>query len=155
LDPNRLDGNPQFPDGSGRSTFTPEVAVADYSPVIGVHPDLGDGTTVASPSGRPAKNLVDQSTISWDTTNKSANSGLLRKNATCKLKDATDGLSHTIMYAESAGRPNIFQHGIQVQGDIATVHQNGGGWSRPASDITLHGSLNDGSQLNGSCPMNC
>ncbi|HEY2760651.1 MAG TPA: DUF1559 domain-containing protein, partial [Pirellulales bacterium] len=68
---------------------------------------------------------------------------------------ALDGLSHTIMYAESAGRPQIYQHGIQVQGDITTVHQNGGGWSRPASDITLHGSLNDGSQLNGSCPMNC
>ncbi len=29
-DPTRLDGNPQYPDRSGRSTFTPEVAVSDY-----------------------------------------------------------------------------------------------------------------------------
>jgi prepilin-type N-terminal cleavage/methylation domain-containing protein/prepilin-type processing-associated H-X9-DG protein len=155
LEPTRLDANPQYPTPAGYSTWIPVVAVSDYSPVIGVHPDLGDGTTVASPSGRPAKNLVDQSTISWDTANKSANSGLLRKNATCKLKDATDGLSHTVMYAESAGRPSIFQHGIQSTQDLTTYHQNGGGWSRAASDITLHGSLNDGSQLNGSCPLNC
>jgi prepilin-type N-terminal cleavage/methylation domain-containing protein/prepilin-type processing-associated H-X9-DG protein len=155
LDPTRLDANPQTPTPAGYSTWTPVVAVTDYSPVIGVHPDLGDGTSVTSPSGRPAKNLVDQQTISWDATNKSANSGLMRKNATCKLKDALDGLSHTIMYAESAGRPYIFQNGVQVPGDLLTVHQNGGGWGRAATDLTLHGSLNDGSQLNGPCPLNC
>jgi prepilin-type N-terminal cleavage/methylation domain-containing protein/prepilin-type processing-associated H-X9-DG protein len=155
LDPNRLDGDPQVPDASGHAAWTPEVAVTDYSPVIGVHPDLGDGVTVASPSGRPALNLVDEATISWDATNKSATSGLMRKNAICKLKDALDGLSKTIMYAETAGRPYIFQNGIQAPGDLSTVHQNGGGWSRAATDVTLHGSLNDGSQLNGPCPLNC
>jgi len=155
LDPNRLDGDPQVPDASGHTVWTPEVAVTDYSPVVGVHPDLGDGTTVTSPSGRPAQNLVDESTISWDATNKSANSGLMRKNATCRLKDALDGLSHTIMYAESAGRPNIWRNGVQVPGDVMTVHQNGGGWARAATDVTLHGSLYDGSQLNGPCPLNC
>jgi prepilin-type N-terminal cleavage/methylation domain-containing protein/prepilin-type processing-associated H-X9-DG protein len=155
LDPNRLDGDPQLPDGAGNGSWTPLVAVTDYSPVIGVHPDLGDGTTVPSPSGRPAKNLVDESTISWDSTNKSATSGLMRKNATCRLKDASDGLSKTILYAESAGRPYIFRNGVQVPGDLATLHQNGGGWARAATDLTLHGSLYDGSQLNGPCPLNC
>src|SRR5262249_35856190 len=115
LDQNRLDGNPQTPDGQGNSVFTPEVAVSDYSPVIGVHPDLGNQAGI-SPSGRPLLNLVDQATISFDppttasapaSPNKSGNRGLLRKNATWKVKDALDGLSHTIMYAESAGRPNI------------------------------------------------
>ena len=163
LDPNRWDGDPQVPDASGHPAWTPEVAVTDYSPVVGVHPDLGNVSGI-SPSGRPLLNLVDQATISFDPPtiagapakpNNSANSGLMRKNATCRLKDATDGLSKTIMYAESAGRPYIFQNGVQAPGDLSTVHQNGGGWSRAATDVTLHGSLNDGSQLNGPCPMNC
>jgi prepilin-type N-terminal cleavage/methylation domain-containing protein len=159
-DPNRLDANPQYPTPNGYSTWIPVVAVTDYSPVIGVHPDLGDGT-IASPSGKGSgatpqyPKLVDESTISWDAVNKSATSGLMRKNATCRLKDALDGLSHTIMYAESAGRPYIFQNGVQAPGDLTTVHQNGGGWARAATDITLHGSQNDGSQLHGPCPLNC
>jgi prepilin-type N-terminal cleavage/methylation domain-containing protein/prepilin-type processing-associated H-X9-DG protein len=163
LEPTRLDGDPQVPDASGHSVWTPEVAVTDYSPVIGVHPDLGNQSGI-SPSGRPLLNLVDQSTISFDPPtiagapakpNNSANSGLLRKNATCKLKDALDGLSHTIMYAETAGRPTIFRNGSPDPGDVMAVHQNGGGWARAATDVTLHGSLNDGSQLNGPCPLNC
>jgi prepilin-type N-terminal cleavage/methylation domain-containing protein/prepilin-type processing-associated H-X9-DG protein len=156
LDPNRLDGDPQLPDGAGNSTWTPIVAVTDYSPVIGVHPDLGDGT-VASPSGKSPQylKLVDEATITWDSANKSATSGLMRKNATCRLKDALDGLSKTILYAESAGRPYVFQNGVQSLGDLTTTHQNGGGWARAATDLTLHGSQNDGSQLNGPCPLNC
>jgi prepilin-type N-terminal cleavage/methylation domain-containing protein/prepilin-type processing-associated H-X9-DG protein len=145
---NRLDADPQ---ASG--PWTPIVAVADYSPVIGVHPNLGPTTN--SPPG--VLNLVDAETISWDAQNKSANSGLLRKNATCKLKDATDGLSHTIMYAESAGRPYVYQKGKLLSDDLVNNHQNGGGWARPASDITLHGSLFDGTLggVGGPCPMNC
>ncbi len=153
-DPHRLDANPQYPTPNGYSTWVPVVAVSDYSPTIGVHPDLGN-TPGISPSGKPLLNLVDQATISWDTTNKSANSGLLRKNATAKFKDATDGLSKTILYAESAARPDVYRRGVLYSQDAVTNHQNGGGWSRPASDITLHGSLTDGSALGGPCPMNC
>jgi prepilin-type processing-associated H-X9-DG protein len=130
------------------------VAVTDYSPTIGVHPDLGTLPNI-SPSGKPLLSLVDDQTISWDATNKSATSGFLRKNATVRFKDVTDGLSHTIMLAESAGRPFIFQKGKLVSEDVLNNHQNGGGWSRPASDVTLHGSLNDGTALGGPCPMNC
>jgi prepilin-type N-terminal cleavage/methylation domain-containing protein/prepilin-type processing-associated H-X9-DG protein len=144
-DANRLDYDPQI-----SNTFNGIVACTDYSPVIGVHPNLGP--TTSNPPG--TLSLVDAETISWDATNKSANSGLLRKNAVAKLKDASDGLSKTIMYAESAGRPFVYQRGKAVV-DLATKHQNGGGWCRPATDITLHGSLNDGSPLQGPCALNC
>jgi prepilin-type N-terminal cleavage/methylation domain-containing protein/prepilin-type processing-associated H-X9-DG protein len=144
-DQNRLDYDPQL---SG--SFQGIVAVTDYSPVIGVHPNLGP--TTSTPPG--LLNLVDPETISWDATNKSASSGLLRKNVVAKFKDAIDGLSHTIVYAESAGRPHVYQKGKLI-GDLATKHQNGGGWCRPASDITLHGSLFDGTALNGPCGINC
>ncbi len=146
-DANRLDYDPQTSGG----TFTGIVAVTDYSPVIGVHPNLGPTTT--TPPGQLS--LVDAETISWDATNKSANSGLLRKNTIAKLKDASDGLSHTIVYGESAGRPFVYQKGKLASTDLNTKHQNGGGWCRPASDITIHGSLQDGSALNGPCAINC
>ena len=146
-DTKRLDADPQ------NNPWNAIVACTDYSPVIGVHPNLGPTST--TPPG--VLNLVDAETISWDAQNKSANSGLLRKNATAKLKDATDGLSHTIMYAESAGRPYIYQKGKLLSDDLVNNHQNGGGWSRPATDITLHGSLFDGTLggVGGPCPMNC
>jgi prepilin-type N-terminal cleavage/methylation domain-containing protein/prepilin-type processing-associated H-X9-DG protein len=145
-DAGRLDYDPQI-----SNSFAGIVAVTDYSPVIGVHPNLGP--TTSNPPG--SLSLVDPETISWDATNKSANSGLLRKNVVAKFKDATDGLSHTFVYAESAGRPYIYQKGKLVSNDLTAKHQNGGGWCRPASDITLHGSLYDGTALNGPCGINC
>src|SRR5262249_45011936 len=151
-DANRLDADPSL--GTGTS-WTPIVAVADYSPVIGVHPDLGPTTN--TPPG--VLNLVDKETISWDAANKGANSGLLRKNATPRLRDASDGLTHTIMFAESAARPYVYQKGKLLSSDLANHHSNGGGWARPASDITLHGSSKDGSGFAATsadtCPMNC
>ncbi len=107
-DAKRLDGDPQIT--STITNWGPYVAVTDYSPTIGVHPDLGTKSDI-SPSGKPLLNLVDDETISWDATNKSATSGFLRKNATVQFKDVTDGLSKTIMYAESVGRPYVMQKG--------------------------------------------
>ena len=151
----RLDADPNL--GTGAS-WKPIVACTDYSPTIGVDYRLGP-SSASWGSGNGIVNgslgLVDKETISWDSANKSANSGLLRKNGNPKLKDATDGLTHTIMFAESAGRPFVYQKGKLVSSDLVNVHQNGGGWSRPASDITLHGSLKDGTALGGPCPMNC
>jgi prepilin-type N-terminal cleavage/methylation domain-containing protein/prepilin-type processing-associated H-X9-DG protein len=151
-DSNRLDGDPQT--SATIPNWGPYVAVTDYSPTIGVHPDLGTLSGI-SPSGKPLLNLVDDQTITWDATNKSATSGILRKNASPQFKDVTDGLSKTILFAESVGRPYVMQKGRVVNDDVVNYHQNGGGWSRPASDITLHGSLQDGTALGGPCPMNC
>jgi prepilin-type processing-associated H-X9-DG protein len=103
--------------------------------------------------------LVDPETISWDFVNKTANSGLLRKNATPRLRDASDGLSKTIMFGESAGRPYVYQKGKLVSSDLISKHSNGGGWCRTATDVTLHGSTRDGSAFSTSasdtCPLNC
>lgn len=152
-DPARLDGDPQASGG-----WQPIIAVTDYSPTIGVHPSLGPsgqtwGTGAGAASGKLG--LVDPETISWDSTNKSANSGLLRKNATVRLADATDGLTKTIMFAESAGRPFVYQKGKVLSNDSVAHHQNGGGWARPGSDITLHGSKKDGTGLATTASDNC
>ena len=83
--------------------------------------------------------------------------GILQKNAHPRLADVRDGLSNTILIAESAGRPWLWTKvngkvvkvnnvdndiGSQTETPASVTHDrvNGGGWSRPASDISLLGS---------------
>lgn len=70
---------------------------------------------------------------------------------TTRFTDITDGLSHTIMVAEDAGRPRLWNKGKQVPG----VYVNGGAWAAMQGPFSLNGSSNDGSLINGYCAMNC
>jgi prepilin-type N-terminal cleavage/methylation domain-containing protein/prepilin-type processing-associated H-X9-DG protein len=124
-EPKRLDGVPE------NSPWTQIVAVTDYSPVIGVDQRL------------LSARLVDQ-----------AGSGMLPKNGDPRMADVTDGLSNTIMYGESAGRPYVYRRG-QKFGSLPTDRLNAGGWSRPASDFSIDGSSFDGATFPGPCPLNC
>src|SRR2546423_2191408 len=98
----RLDG---LPEGARwRATIG---AVTDYSPTTWVDQRL------------KAAGLVDEAAVGVPPT--SANSpglGMLPYNLTAKLKDVTDGLSKTIMYAESAGRPYLYRRGKLVSEDL-------------------------------------
>jgi prepilin-type N-terminal cleavage/methylation domain-containing protein/prepilin-type processing-associated H-X9-DG protein len=125
-EPDRLDGLPEANPWTANL-----VAVTDYSPTIGVDQRL------------LAAGLVDQ-----------AGAGILTKNGKPKMSDVTDGLSHTILYAESAGRPYVYRKGKRV-GDLATHRVNAGGWARPASDFSVDGSTFDGEILPGPCALNC
>jgi prepilin-type processing-associated H-X9-DG protein len=126
--PEAFDGDPQPP-----SVWTPTIAaVTHYSPTIGVDARLAAAGLVGS-----------------------AGTGMLPKNLQPRLADVTDGLSLTIAFAESAGRPFVYRKGGRVLGDPLTYRVNGGGWSRPASDFSIDGSSLDGSVIPGPCPMNC
>jgi prepilin-type processing-associated H-X9-DG protein len=70
------------------------------------------------------------------------------------MDDVTDGLSNTILFAESAGRPMLYQNGKQLS-NIPQHIVNGGGWMRPASDFSVDGSSYDGATIPGPCPLNC
>jgi prepilin-type N-terminal cleavage/methylation domain-containing protein/prepilin-type processing-associated H-X9-DG protein len=123
-----LDGDPQPP-----STWTPTVAAAtDYSPVIGVDARLATLGIVGI-----------------------TGTGMLPKNATPQLRDVLDGLSNTIAYAESAGRPYVIRRGGVDLGDTNIHRVNAGGWVRPATDFSIDGSSFDGSVIPGPCPLNC
>ncbi len=56
-----------------------------------------------------------------------------------KLTDITDGTSNTILVTESAGRPFLYQNGVQQETNLAAHGVDGGGWARPASEIWLIG----------------
>jgi prepilin-type processing-associated H-X9-DG protein len=134
-----LDGDPNPP-----LTWAPNVAaVTDYSPTIGVDRRLGN-----SGLGLPV--------VAGDTTTIGPWTGMLPKNATARLADVTDGLSNTIAFAESAGRPYVYRRGGKLlHGDTMAHRVNAGGWSRPASDFSVDGSSLDGSVIPGLCPLNC
>jgi prepilin-type N-terminal cleavage/methylation domain-containing protein/prepilin-type processing-associated H-X9-DG protein len=126
-EPNRLDGDPQPP-----AVWTPVVAVTDYAAVAGVDPTLAalyPGQIQASP-------------------------GILVRNDRATIAAVTDGLSNTIMVAESAGRPQVYRRGHSF-GSPPAERVNGGGWARPASDFDVKGSTPDGASVPGSCALNC
>jgi prepilin-type N-terminal cleavage/methylation domain-containing protein/prepilin-type processing-associated H-X9-DG protein len=123
---NRLDGRPE-----DNAAWTGLVAVTDYGATNGIDPQL-----VAAGLGVQA------------------GSGIMPKNAEPRIADVTDGLSNTILLAESAGRPAVYRIGKQF-GSLPTNRVNGGGWARPASDFSLKGSSSDGSTPYGSCAINC
>jgi prepilin-type N-terminal cleavage/methylation domain-containing protein/prepilin-type processing-associated H-X9-DG protein len=122
-DPTRTDADPQTESG-----YTPiPVAVTDYSPFIGVDPAL----------------------VTYGYIETVGTGGILPQNTNPSFAQVTDGLSNTILYAESAGRPYLYQRGVQQPGynqsNLQTsVQVNGGGWPRPASELTLRGASFDG-----------
>ncbi len=81
--------------------------------------------------------------------------GMMPKNTTPRFRDVTDGLSNTILLAESAGRPYLYQRG-QLISSTPNLFVLGGGWVRPASAIWLMGSDATGQIIPGTaCGINC
>jgi len=80
--------------------------------------------------------------------------GMMLRNAVCTLRHVADGTSHTIMLAESAGRPFVYRKTSRF-GELTANRVNGGGWCRPASDYGLDGCTEDGVTFPGPCAVNC
>jgi prepilin-type N-terminal cleavage/methylation domain-containing protein/prepilin-type processing-associated H-X9-DG protein len=79
--------------------------------------------------------------------------GVLGINQPRPLGDITDGTSNTILLAEDAGRPQLWQAGRFVNATGA----GGGAWAGGSSEIALNGATADGSALapNGAGPWTC
>ena len=137
-DPARLDGVPE-------TTPWDQVVAAptDYSPTVWVDRRLADA------------NLVDPT--AWSDTGANADApGIMEyNNNKASFKLVTDGLSNTILFAESAGRPALYRKNVLVTADLQVARVNAGGWCRPASDILVKGLTEDGTQWPGPCAINC
>ena len=137
-EPERLDAVPEI------SPWTPDTgAPSDYAPTIYVDQRL------------KAAGLVDEAATGTIPPAKgSPGLGMLAYNMSTRLADITDGLSKTVMYAETAGRPSLYRRGKLI-GPFPDKRVNGGGWCRPASDISIDGSSGDGATEVGTCAVNC
>ncbi len=135
--PNRLDGLPEV------SPWVAEVSVpTDYSPTVWVDKRL------------LSANLVDR-TNNADGTFEDEPGIMEYNNTKAAFRHVTDGLSNTILFAESAGRPYLYRRGQKVSDDLVAARVNGGGWCRPASDILVLGLSADGKSETGPCAVNC
>jgi prepilin-type N-terminal cleavage/methylation domain-containing protein/prepilin-type processing-associated H-X9-DG protein len=147
-EPDRLDGVPE------NSPWVQDVgAPSDYAPTIFVDKRLRPDP--ANPSS--ASNLVDEAAPPGSPVPPNAGSpglGLLAYNVPAKIAQITDGLSKTIMYAESSGRPTLYRAGGAVA-PFPDVRVNGGAWCRPASDMSIDGLSGDGKTDVGTCAVNC
>jgi prepilin-type N-terminal cleavage/methylation domain-containing protein/prepilin-type processing-associated H-X9-DG protein len=131
-DPSRLDGIPEVQPYSPTWTAT-VAAITDYSPLVGIDARLSAFNVFQGDTPPPT---------------------LLGKNVKTKLADATDGLSNTLVFVESAGRPFVYRKGGKQFGAVPDHRLNSGGWARPASDVTLNGSTADGSFFPGPVVIN-
>jgi prepilin-type N-terminal cleavage/methylation domain-containing protein/prepilin-type processing-associated H-X9-DG protein len=131
---NRRDLNPALAGGFANPGV---VAVTDYAGVYGVHPSF-----IAANAAIPSIATI-QNPFGVITNNLSG----FGERDVVTLTDITDGTSNTILLAESAGRPFLYQNGVR-QGLDLTVHGvNGGGWCRPASDLWLVGFADKGGTI--------
>ncbi len=133
----RLDSEPQ-----NAPSWAGFAATTDYSPTISVDNRL---VTLG---------LVDPYTAPIPGSTWFGAPGMMAQNSKARMDDVADGLSNTILFAESAGRPMLYQNGKQI-GNLPTHIVNGGGWMRPASDFSVDGSSYDGSTIPGPCALNC
>ena len=135
--PERLDGIPDVP-SAWEATIN---AITDYNPTVWVDRRVADA------------NLVERT---GTTTSEGNFPGIMEyNNVKVKLKDVVDGTSNTILMTESAGRPFLYRRGVAQTTDLLQLRVNGGGWARPASDLTIEGSSGDGATHIGTCALNC
>lgn len=180
----RLDGNPQPAYASGSTTtgsgstlttvnpgltttpgtalkgwayWYPVVNVTDYAGFYGISNSFitANSLTIANPVGM----IADPSVV----TPAQIGSLTASVNAPTNALGVTDGTSNTIFLTESAGRPWLYNsaNGGSPQPQASSTAQfqagdgvNGGGWSRPASDIWLIGSSTNGTAVGGASVIN-
>jgi prepilin-type N-terminal cleavage/methylation domain-containing protein/prepilin-type processing-associated H-X9-DG protein len=117
--PNREDGAPEA------MTWTEEFAITDYSAVLGATPRLIRALPTGTSGVSPGQGILSQT------------------GSPGRSSDVKDGLSNTIMFAESAGRPTLYRNGKEAGLGTSSNRVNGGGWARPGSDFYIDGAKID------------
>ncbi|MBI3838540.1 MAG: DUF1559 domain-containing protein [Planctomycetia bacterium] len=143
-DDDRFDGDSQFsiaPQNYPDWTSSRVAAPSDYSVIPKVEARLMNYTDPAT-----GGTVIDQGIMDL--------SGMVPRNARPTLREVADGTSNTILLAEDAGRPYVYQKGQKVP-DLPDHRVNGGGWTRAATDFGFDGSTPDGRSCPGTCAINC
>ena len=138
-----------YPDASPTATFTSSARTYFYGEVT-------DYANIAGISSALNNTLTPKYT---DPTN----IGILRKDVS-QLASVTDGLSNTIMVAESGGRPQLYQKGTLIPDGSAKTWSTTSTKPFPTGGVWAshnRGFLLDGAQANGytnaigPCAINC
>ena len=116
--------------------FDGYAACGDYAGMLGVHPELVARGVIDPPGGpRDVAGYY---------------SGVFEMNTTRRIDDILDGTSQTILMAECAGRPQLWQGRKKVP----NVWLTGGPWAS-RNLLWGRGATQDGSAFYGKCAINC
>ena len=138
-DAHRLDVDPATSNSAG------VVAIADYAASNGLDPMLvsllqSAGLYTNVPTD-PVNGYYGNQV--WPQAVK----GFLAVNTQHTFGQIRDGLSNTIAFVESSGRPYVYQGRVSLGNNTAVHGVNGGGWPRPASDFSFAASSKDGTTV--------
>jgi prepilin-type processing-associated H-X9-DG protein len=122
--------NPERMDFPAPPASLPFAAISDYAAVTHVDPRLVTAGFVEK-----------------------AGLGAMPKKAQPGLSHIRDGLSHTILLIESAGRPQVWRRGQAFETPPVT-RTLGGAWASPLSDVALIGASEDGLAAPGKYAIN-
>jgi len=138
-DPHRFDVDPATSNSLG------VVAISDYAASNGLDPTLVSLLQTAGEYTNVPTDAVNgyYGTQVWPTPVK----GFLAVNTQHTFGQIRDGLSNTIAFVESSGRPYVYQGRVQLGTDTSLHGVNGGGWPRPASDFSFAASSKDGTTV--------
>jgi prepilin-type processing-associated H-X9-DG protein len=118
------------------SLFSGSAACGDYAGMLGVHPGLVQRGVVERPGG--PRDVVGYY------------EGVFEINAARRMADIIDGTCNTILMAECAGRPQLWQAGKKVP----NVWLTGGPWASRGL-LWSRGATQDGTAFYGTCAINC
>jgi prepilin-type processing-associated H-X9-DG protein len=123
------DGLQPFITPPPQPNYAGSAACGDYAGILQIDPVLA------------SSGLVDRAS-SYD--------GILQVNRTTRMAEISDGTSTTILMAECAGRPTLWQAGKAVPGEWVS----GGPWASRGL-MFGRGSTRDGKAFNDRCAVNC
>jgi hypothetical protein len=156
------------------ATDGPAAAVTDYAPTDSVRSSQVSPDAVNAVNNlnlHTGKGIIDHGC--FDKVNRTALVGaglsIVRPQAPSTASNVTDGLSSTILFAESAGRPlRYVKGGVRVTTDEAISRAvsgsltaadndsfvNGAGWARPLNILVILGATDNGSSWTSSAGWN-
>ena len=116
--------------------FSGYASCGDYAGMLGVHPELVNRGVIDPPGGpRDEAGYYE---------------GAFEINRTTRLADILDGTSQTILMAECAGRPQLWQG----RKPVPNVWLLGGPWASRGL-LWGRGATQDGTAFYGECAINC
>jgi prepilin-type N-terminal cleavage/methylation domain-containing protein/prepilin-type processing-associated H-X9-DG protein len=116
--------------------FDGTAACGDYAGMVGVDAELARRGLIDPPSGpRDLSGNYE---------------GIFTVNATSRLTDICDGTAHTILMAECAGRPTLWQG----RREVPNRWLSGGPWAS-RNLLWGRGATPDGTAFYGECAINC
>jgi prepilin-type N-terminal cleavage/methylation domain-containing protein len=114
---------------------------------IAATPECGDYSVISAVHDQVCVNCFGYTPSPTDTRVL----GALVKDRPTRMPEFVDGTSNTIMIAEDAGRPKLFN---MAQQEVVGGVEKEGGWADPGAPFSIDGSNPDGS-INGPCALNC